>query len=145
MRSVFKWGILILILIQFVRPDRNISENAKHNYSNELEVSNEIKDIIATSCADCHSNNTIYPWYSEIAPISWYLDYHINDGKKQLNFSEWNKYNKNQKEHIIKDLKEELEDQNMPLKSYLLLHNNAKLTVHQYKLLLDWVESIKIE
>ena len=145
MKRIFRWLIIVFILIQFVRPDRNYSEITELDYSNELRVSKEVKEILEVSCVDCHSNDTEYPWYGEIAPISWYLAYHVNDGKEHLNFSEWNSYNKNQKEHILKDLKEELEDQNMPLKSYLLLHNKAKLSEQQYELLLEWVNSIVID
>ncbi len=97
MKRIFQWLIIILILIQFVRPDRNVSEIIEDDYSIELQVSNKVKELINTSCKDCHSNNSNYPWYSEIAPISWYLAYHVNDAKEHLNFSEWSNYNKNQK------------------------------------------------
>ena len=145
MKRKILWLVGILILIQFIRPNKNNSGLVELDYATELKVTNEVKNLIETSCADCHSNNTIYPWYGEIAPISWYLAYHVNDAKEHLNFSEWTDYNKNQKKHILKDLKEELEDRNMPLNSYLLMHKNAKLTESQYKLLLDWVDSIPIE
>ncbi|MBT8316905.1 MAG: heme-binding domain-containing protein, partial [Lutibacter sp.] len=96
-------------------------------------------------CADCHSNKTNYPWYSEIAPISWYLAQHVNEGKEYLNFSEWTTYNKNQKSHIINDLEEVLIDVEMPLKSYLLIHTEAKLSQNQYETLLNWVKTIPQE
>ena len=145
MKRKFLWLFGILVLMQFIRPDKNISGLLELEHAEELKVSEEVKNLIKTSCSDCHSNNTNYPWYDEIAPISWYLAYHVNDGKEHLNFSEWTDYNKNQKEHILKDLKEQLEDRNMPLKSYLFVHKNAKLTDRQYKLLLDWADSIIIE
>lgn len=145
MKRKFLWLFGILVLMQFIRPDKNISGLLELEHAEELKVSEEVKNLIKTSCNDCHSNNTNYPWYAEIAPISWYLAYHVNDGKEHLNFSEWTDYNKNQKEHILKDLKEQLEDRNMPLKSYLFVHKNAKLTDRQYKLLLDWADSIIIE
>lgn len=145
MKRKFLWLLGILILMQIIRPNKNVSGLEEHNYATELNASREVKNLIKTSCGDCHSNHTNYPWYGEIAPISWYLAYHVKDAKEHLNFSEWTNYNKNQKKHILKDLKEELEDRNMPLKSYLLVHKNAKLTDHQYKLLLDWVDSIIIE
>ena len=94
---------------------------------------------------DCHSNSTNYPWYSEIAPASWYLAQHVNEGKEHLNFSEWAAYNKDQQAHILKDIKEVLNDREMPLKSYLLIHKDAKLTENQYQILYDWVNSIKVE
>jgi hypothetical protein len=145
MKRKFLWILSLLLLIQFVRPDKNDSTLIEEDYSKDLKISAEVKILLRTACADCHSNYTNYPWYAEIAPISWYLAYHVYDGKAHLNFSEWDQYNKNQKKHILKDLKEELEDRNMPLKSYLLLHKKSKLTQNQYKLLLDWVDSITNE
>ena len=109
------------------------------------EIPVEVNKIIQTSCLDCHSNSTKYPWYSKIAPASWFLAQHIKEGKEHLNFSEWTTYNKDQKEHIIKDLKEVLNEREMPLKSYLLIHKDAKLTENQYQILYDWANALKIE
>jgi hypothetical protein len=137
-------GILIvIILIQFIRPEKNSSNEGTNAISNVMDVPENVQEIIKTSCADCHSNTTKYPWYSEIAPISWYLASHVNDGKKHLNFSEWGSYNNYQKEHILKDLKKVLKSKEMPLNSYLWIHNEAAVTPEQYKILLDWVNNIK--
>ncbi|RXP53623.1 cytochrome C [Lutibacter sp. HS1-25] len=139
-------GILVLfILIQMVRPTKNDSKNDVNHISTVMPIPAEVDKILTTSCYDCHSNNTVYPWYSEIAPVSWFLAQHINEGKEHLNFSEWTVYNKNQQEHIANDLEEVLEGQGMPLKSYLLIHKDAAMTPEQYKLLLNWVESIEVE
>jgi len=135
--------LAVFILIQFIRPNKNISNNELNSISTALEVPTEVQQILKTSCNDCHSNNTAYPWYSEIAPVSWYLASHVNDGKEHLNFSEWALYNENQKNHIIEDLLEELEEKEMPLKSYLIVHENAKMTAEQYKVLFNWVKTIK--
>ena len=129
----------IIIQLSF----KNNSNNELNAISTILDVPNEVQEILKTSCSDCHSNNTIYPWYSEIAPVSWYLASHVNEGKEHLNFSEWASYNENQKSHIIKDIEEELQDKEMPLKSYLIIHENAKMTENQYKIMLDWVKTIK--
>lgn len=139
-------GILIvIILIQFIRPEKNVSPEVVNDISTVMNVPENVQEIIKTSCADCHSNTTKYPWYSEIAPVSWYLASHVNDGKKHLNFSEWAAYNKNQKEHIIKDLKKELKSREMPLNSYLWIHKEAVVSPEQYKTLLDWVQTIKVD
>lgn len=135
--------VVVFILIQFVRPKKNNSQNETNSIEIVMKVPTEIQQILKTSCNDCHSNNTAYPWYSEIAPVSWYLASHVNDGKKHLNFSEWALYNENQKNHIIEDLLEELEEKEMPLKSYLIVHENAKMTAEQYKVLISWVKTIK--
>ena len=145
MRKAFLSILVGLILIQFIRPEKNDSGDFTKDYTSVMQVPDEVKDIIKTSCYDCHSNKTKYPWYSEIAPVSWFLAHHINEGKEHLNFSEWALYNKDQKGHVINDLEEYLEEQKMPLKSYLWIHKEARLTQEQYEILLAWVESIKIE
>ncbi|MDP3312794.1 heme-binding domain-containing protein [Lutibacter sp.] len=137
--------LILLFAIQFIRPEKNTTGINDNHISNAFVVPDEVKLILKNSCNDCHSNATIYPWYSEIAPASWYLAQHVNDGKKHLNFSEWMNYNANQKKHIINDLEEVLEEQEMPLKSYTLVHETAKLTPFQYQILKDWVATIKVD
>lgn len=139
-------GILVLlILIQFYRPEKNDSKNEMNAMVTAVEIPVEVRKIIETSCANCHSNFTKYPWYSEIAPVSWYLAQHVKEGKEHLNFSEWTAYNKDQQAHVLKDIKEVLNEREMPLKSYLLIHKDAKLTENQYQILYDWANSIKVE
>lgn len=137
--------LVLFILIQFIKIEKNDSKNELNAISTVMEIPVEVNKIIQTSCSDCHSNSTKYPWYSKIAPASWFLAQHIKEGKEHLNFSEWTTYNKDQKEHIIKDLKEVLNEREMPLKSYLLIHKDAKLTENQYQILYDWANALKIE
>ncbi|MFK5959345.1 MAG: heme-binding domain-containing protein [Lutibacter sp.] len=145
MKKVLLGILVVIILIQFIRPEKNDSNDKTSDITTVMEVPDNVNQIIKTSCLDCHSNTTMYPWYSEIAPVSWYLAQHVNEGKEHLNFSEWAAYNKDQKNHILKDLKEELEDHEMPLKSYLILHKDAKMTKKQYETVLNWVKTIPSE
>lgn len=145
MKKVLLLILLAFILIQFVRPEKNDSKNEMNAMGTVMEIPVEVTKIIQTSCADCHSNSTKYPWYSEIAPASWYLAQHVKEGKENLNFSEWTAYNKDQQEHILKDIKEVLNEREMPLKSYLLIHKDAKLTENQYQILYDWANTVKVE
>ena len=145
MKKVLLGFLVVLILMQFIRPEKNESKNEMNAMSTVMEIPVEVTKIIQTSCADCHSNSTKYPWYSEIAPSSWFLAQHVNDGKEHLNFSEWAAYNKDQKSHIIKNIKEVLNEREMPLKSYLWIHKESKLTENQYQILYDWANSIKVE
>ncbi len=135
--------IVVFVLIQFIRPEKNNSNISKNDISTEYQIPSEVKDILKTSCADCHSNSTEYPWYSEIAPISWFIAQHVNEGKEHLNFSEWTTYNNRQKNHIIEEMEEVLEEHEMPLNSYLLIHKNAKLSDNQYTVLVNWVKTLK--
>lgn len=145
MKKVFLGILVVLILIQFIKPEKNDTKNWEKDITTELSVPEDIQKIIKVSCADCHSNYTKYPWYNNIAPVSWWLAQHINRGKEHLNFSEWTAYNKNQKQHIINDLAEVLETHEMPLKSYLINHEDAKMTKEQYAVFLEWVKTIPIE
>ena len=145
MKKVLLGILIVFILIQFIRPEKNESNDKTNAITEVMNVPENVQKIIKTSCADCHSNKTKYPWYSKIAPVSWYLASHVNEGKEHLNFSEWAAYNKNQKEHIIKDLKKELKSKEMPLNSYLWIHKNAKLSAKQYQLMLDWAKTLNQE
>ena len=145
MKKIVLILLVILIGIQFIRPDKNIPEPSIDLISKEMNMPEEIEEIVLNSCADCHSDQTAYPWYAEIAPLSWYIASHVNDGKKHLNFTQWANYNKNQKSHIVNDLEDELTKHKMPLKSYLILHKNATLTELQYQQFLSYVATLKSE
>jgi uncharacterized membrane protein len=136
----------LIIGIQFIRPNKNILDQPSENdITFDKNLTLEVKEIINTSCVDCHSNNTNYPWYNQIAPFSWLIANHVNEGKDHLNFSEWSIYNKNQKKHILDEIKEVIEENKMPLKSYLLLHNEGEITNQERQYLLEWIELEKIK
>jgi len=145
MKKVFLIILALFILIQFIKIEKNDSKNEMNAISTVMEIPVEVNRIIQTSCADCHSNSTNYPWYNKIAPASWFLANHVNDGKEHLNFSEWTTYNKDQKQHIIKNLKEVLNEREMPLKSYVLVHKELGLSENQYQILYDWVNTIQVD
>ena len=105
MKRLFLIILALFILIQFIKIEKNDSKNEINAINTVMEIPVEVNKIIQTSCADCHSNSTNYPWYNKIAPASWFLAQHIKEGKEKLNFSEWTTYNKDQKEHIIKEKK----------------------------------------
>lgn len=135
--------VLILVLIQFYRPAKNIStEISSNSILTAVVVPQEVEQILKTSCYDCHSNNTVYPWYNNIAPVSWWLDNHVKEGKKELNFDEWASYSDKRKNHKLKEIKKQTEEKEMPLESYLWIHNDAKLSDSQIKTLVDWARSL---
>lgn len=137
---------IILISIQFIRPDKNREiQPTKNDITANLMIPLEIQEILKTSCYDCHSNNTVYPWYNHIAPISWLIAKHINKGKEHLNFSEWKKYNFNQKNHILDEIEEVIQKNEMPLKSYLLMHHDGTITQQEKEWLLEWIALEKIK
>lgn len=143
MKKIVLSIVVFVILIQLIRPDKNDSKNNVNHISTVISVPDNVEIILKNSCYDCHSNSTNYPWYSEIAPISWYVASHVNDGKEHLNLSEWTAYNKYQKEHVLNDFEDVLKAHQMPLKSYLLIHKEAEMSTEQYTALLDWFKTIK--
>ena len=134
--------LVVFVLIQFIRIDKNVSDTALSDIQTTMQASDEVMSIIEKACADCHSNNTNYPWYGEIAPVSGYLNWHVSDGKKHFNMTEWSAYNKDQKDHLIKDLKKELKNKAMPLSSYTLIHKDAKLSAEEYETMMNWVATL---
>ena len=128
--------IAILILIQFIRPERNLG---KAETENTIFVNAEVGTILQTSCFDCHSNYTNYPWYTNIQPIGWWLNHHVDEGKEELNFSEYESYSLKRKLHKLEEIKEMVEEGEMPLSSYTLIHGDTKLSPEQKEILYTWV------
>ncbi|MDP2088982.1 MAG: heme-binding domain-containing protein [Flavobacteriaceae bacterium] len=146
MKKTLYFIIFLIVIIQFIRPRENVAEQLSENdITAELNVPSEIQEILKTSCYDCHSNNTKYPWYNQVAPISWLIANHVNEGKKHLNFSEWKRYNFSQKKHILDEMEEVLENNKMPLKSYLLMYHDGKITDQERQYLLEWIAAEKMK
>lgn len=101
--------------------------------------------MIHTSCYDCHSNNTTYPWYSEIQPVAWWLADHVKEGKSELNFSEFATYTAKKGDHKLDEFIKMLKEGEMPLTSYTLIHGDAKLTAEQIVELTDWAEQLRAQ
>ncbi len=135
---------VIFIIIQFIRPARNITGvNPANEVTAAFTVPNDVQEILRTSCYDCHSNNTRYPWYVNIQPIGWFLDSHIKEGKRKMNFSEFGTYPLNRQYNKLDDIIENVSDGEMPLPSYLLIHTDAKLSNEQNKKLIDWASAMR--
>lgn len=146
MSKAFKIVVLILfvafVAIQFIPSGLS---NSPINQAETLEASTKVPDdvqkILKTSCNDCHTNNTQYPWYSNIAPSSWFLANHIREGREKLNFSVWNTYEAKKKDKKLEEICSEIQDKEMPLPSYLWIHWDSKLSDEQIKIICDWVGS----
>lgn len=138
--------VVVLATIQFFPAKRNISEAAAAgNISNVYTTSDEVKKILAASCNDCHSNNTAYPWYSKIQPVGWWLASHVNEGKEKLNFDEFATYSPSRQYHKLEETEETVNEGEMPLSSYTLVHKDAVLTQQQKEALLNWSKSIRVQ
>ena len=136
-------GILILlVLIQFFRINKTNPEfNHEKDYLTSVETPENISNMLKNACYDCHSYETNYPWYSNVAPISWMLKSHVNEGRHHVNFSLWGDFDSENKSAIKHEIVEVLEEGEMPLASYTRMHPEAKLTNDQKETLINWFDS----
>ena len=146
--KVFKIIAVVLLVafvgIQFIPTNRNHSEEVPpSDFMLVKNVPTEVKSILMISCYDCHSNNTHYPWYQKVQPVSWYLEGHIEDGKEELNFSDFGSYSDRMQKAKMRSIISQVEDGKMPLPSYTLLHPEAELTAEEKQLLVKWIEEMQ--
>jgi hypothetical protein len=140
-RKVITWAVILLfVAIQFIRPKRNDDGKVAGAAFIQLYVPpDSINRILRDACYDCHSNNTRYPWYTNIQPIGWILAGHIKRGKSKLNFSEFNNYSNRRQASKLKGIEGSIKDGTMPLWTYTLIHKNAKLSKEERTLVIDWL------
>lgn len=140
--------VLIVLLVLFVaaqafRPAKNNSNDTSKDISKSYVVPENVKAILAKACNDCHSNNTKYPWYAEIQPVAWWLNDHIQDGKKHLNFNEFDGYRIARQYKKLEECIDEVKDGEMPMSSYTIIHKEAKLTDDEKQALFTWCEIVR--
>ena len=146
MKKKIGFGLIILLIaIQFVRTDGELTTVEKSaDFIVQTNAPEDIQNLLKTSCYDCHSNFTNTPWYGQIAPVSWYINDHINEAREELNFSAWGTYELKRKKHKLEECWEEIEKGKMPLDDYLKLHNEAKLSEEEEEKLITWFKSIDL-
>tara|TARA_R100000935_G_C2815262_1_gene156987 strand:- start:686 stop:1147 length:462 start_codon:yes stop_codon:yes gene_type:complete len=136
-------ALIVLIVIQFFPKNYNQSETIPtSDFIATYNPPKEVEAILRASCYDCHSNNTSYPWYNKIQPVNWYLADHVDEGKSELNFSEFDDYSQKRKDHKLEEAIKEVKNDKMPLEEYVWLHQDAGLSDADKKTLMDWLESI---
>lgn len=132
---------VILVVIQFIPYSKpQVQENNPKDIIRNNDMSIEVQNILRTSCYDCHSNESEMPWYSYVAPVSWLVNHDINEGKEHMNFSEWEDLSKLKKAQIIDECVEEIQDGEMPLEIYTLIHRDAVLSKKQKEAFKIWAE-----
>lgn len=146
MKKVITVILVAFILMQFFPIDKlNPEINPDMDFVNTKKPSVAVTKILKSSCYDCHSNETRYPWYADIAPSSWFLKNHVNEGRVSLNFSTWATYEPKRQLHKIDEMVELVEKDEMPLESYILGHQDAKMTKEKKKILIDYLRQIQQE
>ena len=136
--------LLTLVVIQFIKPDKNNDGyQSVALFEKEIVPTKEIAMILKNNCYDCHSDQTNYPWYNNISPINYWLEEHIEDGKRHFNVSAWEKYSARKKDHKLEELIEYVEQGEMPLDSYTWLHGD--LSNQDTQTLLQWAQLSRIK
>lgn len=131
--------LVALIIIQFIRPQENISEGIEVNdISTKYTIPTDVHDILKASCSDCHSDNSLYPWYWNFQPVAWFMNNHINEGKRHLNFSNFTSYKIGKQYKLFDNISKEIKSADMPLTSYTLIHKNAILSKVQKTAIINW-------
>lgn len=134
---------VVLLVLQAFRPEKNNSGNKENDISSLYPVPENVEQILVKACNDCHSNSTVYPWYAEVQPIAWWLDDHVIEGKKHLNFNEFASYRLAKQFHKLEEVFDEVKGGEMPLESYTVIHRDAKLSVEERNILMDWSFAVR--
>ena len=135
--------LIVFVVVQFVPTSLNQSDVIPPtDIMKTYDVPKQVEAIFKTSCYDCHSNNTNYPWYNKVQPMAWVLEDHINKGKEELDFSDFGSYSKRRQKSKLKSIRSQIEDDEMPLSSYTLIHRDAKLSESDKVMVVEWVNKI---
>ena len=143
---VLRWvlivGVVCLVIAQFFGPAKtNPASDATQSIESRLQVTPQVASILGRSCNDCHSNKTRWPWYSNVAPVSWFVIGHVNEGRENVNLSEWAKYTPRDVDALLRQMCREVRAGVMPLSSYTPLHPGSKLSAEDVKTLCEWTDA----
>ena len=136
--------IVVFFAIQFIQPARNTNGQVlPTDISKVVSVPENVQSLLQTACYDCHSNQTNYPWYTYVQPVGWILQNHITNGKKELNFNDFGSYSKRRQQSKLKAIAGQVRDDEMPLSSYRLMHEKARLNKDEKAALINWANNTK--
>lgn len=135
--QILVFTALALIVMQVLPVDRSDPPD-----DGPMEIGDPVvAEIVERACVDCHTNHTTWPWYSKIAPVSWWIADHVEEGREHLNLSEWGALDASGQDHKLEELAEYVENREMPLPSYTWLHGEARLTDEERRALVDWANA----
>lgn len=135
-------GSIVFVMMQFIQPNRdNPAIDASMTMQTQLNIPSEISALLNRGCKDCHSNQTVWPFYSYVAPASWLVSYDVMEGRKHLNISEWGTYKEGKKIQKLSGIYQAVNDRSMPLPKYIPLHPEANFTDAERTALSSWAQS----
>lgn len=136
--------LAILVVMQFFGSHPEQSPVVlEEDFIRITQPTEEVAKLLKTACYDCHSHETTFPWYSHVAPLSWWINHHVEEGNEHLNFSTWGKYSPKKADHKLEECVEEVEEGEMPMKPYTITHGDANLTQEQIALLSDFFSGLR--
>ena len=142
-KKILLFLLAAFIVIQFFHPKPNKAKGEQPNYIGKVfSIPEDVNSILAKACKDCHSNNTRYPWYSNIQPVDWWMAGHIKKGKRGMNLDEYTDKRLRFQYHKMEDLIEQVKEGDMPLNSYLWIHKDAILSQAEKNSLINWANSV---
>lgn len=145
-KKILLFLLVVFIIAQFFGPEKNEGDMASIDaFIADANPPDDVHEILKTTCYDCHSDVTRYPWYNNITPVNYWLADHIKHGKGHFNVSEWANYSTKKKDHKLDELIEMVEDKTMPLDSYTWTHGDAKLSDEQIKAVVDWANTVRFK
>lgn len=143
-KKILLFLLIILIVIQFIRPQKNIHPGPQpSDISTLYPVPADVDSLLVVACKDCHSNNTRYPWYNNLQPVAWFLANHVKDGTGSFNLNEFATYPLARQYDKIEEIKKQIDKGDMPLYSYTIIHRDAKLTAAEKNTIITWSENIR--
>ena len=149
LKRIVKWFVISLavlfLAIQFVRPARtNPAVDESQTIFARTQMTPQASSIFNRSCVDCHSYKTVWPWYSNVAPVSWFVIGHVNDGRRMMNLSEWGRLDRDRQDRKLRQICDVVSDGVMPLSVYTPMHPNSKLSAEDKKTLCDWTDAERV-
>ena len=136
-KKILRWGALAALVL-FAAIQLKGIDRANPPIETDVAAPAEVQEILRRACYDCHSHETEWPWYSYIAPVSWWMAEHVEHARGDLNFSEWPRFDFEEQEHAFKDIHEQITKDEMPLKSFRIMHPEARLSDEEKEVLLRW-------
>jgi len=144
--KIAKWFVIViaglLLILQFIRPARtNPPVDESQTIFARTQMTPQVAAILNRSCVDCHSNKTVWPWYTNVAPLSWFIVNDVNTGRGMMNLSEWGRLDADKQSRKLRQICDQVEDGIMPLSSYTPMHPGSKLSTEDKKTLCDWTDA----
>lgn len=133
--------LALLLLAQLIRPAKNLSNDQGGHISKAFPVPDSVEAILKVACYDCHSNYTRYPWYAEVQPVASWLADHVDEGKRELNFSAFTARRIAVQNHKLEEIIENVREGEMPLSSYTWVHRDAILSDQQKAMITGWAQT----